>query len=42
MWAQKTGRDLESIPVIKMLIYSDTDSIDAKYRQGITVAYMKI
>ncbi|NLO25028.1 MAG: hypothetical protein GX114_02645 [Clostridiales bacterium] len=41
MWAQKTGRDLESIPVIKMLIYSDTDSIDAKYRQGITVAYMR-
>jgi len=41
IWAQKTGRDLESIPVIKMLIYSDTDRIDAKYNQGITVAYMR-
>jgi hypothetical protein len=41
IWAKKVGKELESIPVIKMLIYSDTDSIDAKYRQGIIVAYMR-
>jgi len=41
IWAKKTGQDLESIPVIKMLIYSDTDKIDAKYNHGVTVAYMK-
>jgi hypothetical protein len=41
MWAEKTGQDLERIPVIKMLIYSDTDEIDAKYNYGVTVAYMK-
>lgn len=41
IWAQKTGQDLESIPVIKMLVYSDTINIDGKYNHSITVAYMK-
>ena len=30
IWAQKTGQDLDNIAVIEMLIYSDTDKIDAK------------
>lgn len=41
IWAEKTGRDLNNVPVIKMLIYSDTDKIDPKYNHSITVAYMK-
>lgn len=41
IWAQKTGQDLDSIPVIQMLIYSDTDKIDGKYNHGITVANAK-
>lgn len=41
IWAEKTGKELETIPVIKMLIYSDTDQIDIKYSHGITVAYMR-
>jgi len=41
IWAEKTGQVLESIPVIEMLIYSDTDKIDAKYNHSIMVAYMK-
>lgn len=41
IWAEKTGKVLDEIPVIKMLIYPDTDKIHAKYNHGITVAYMK-
>lgn len=41
IWADKTGRDLDRIPVIKMLIYSDTEEINVKYINSITVAYMK-
>lgn len=41
IWAEKTGQDLDQIPTIKMIIYPDTDKIDAKYNHGITVAYMK-
>ncbi|PKM51401.1 MAG: hypothetical protein CVV02_07290 [Firmicutes bacterium HGW-Firmicutes-7] len=41
IWADKTDQNLENIPVIKMLIYPDTNEIDAKYNQGITVAYMR-
>lgn len=41
IWAQKTGQDLEKIPVIKMLIYEDTAEIDSKYSHSATVAYMK-
>jgi hypothetical protein len=39
IWAERTGRDLASIPVIMMLLYSDTDEIDAKYIHSTTVAY---
>ncbi len=41
IWAQKTGQRLGEIPIIKMLVYSDTDKMDAKYMQGLTLAYMK-
>lgn len=41
IWAEKTGKDLQKIPTIRMIIYPDTDKIDPKYNQGITVAYMK-
>ncbi len=41
IWAEKTGKDLDNIAVIKMLIYSDTDQIDAKYNHSVTVAYMR-
>ena len=41
IWAEKTGKDLDNIAVIKMIIYSDTGKIDAKYNHGVTVAYMK-
>lgn len=40
IWAEKTGQDLDEIATIKMIIYSDTDQIDAKYNHSITVAYM--
>lgn len=41
LWASKTGNNLDEIMTIKMLIYADTDKIDAKYNHAITVAYMK-
>lgn len=41
IWAEKTGQELDNIAVIKMLIYSDTDQIDAKYNHSVTVAYMR-
>lgn len=41
LWANKTGNNLDEIATIKMLIYTDTDKIEAKYNQAITVAYMK-
>ncbi|MEJ6949500.1 hypothetical protein [Natronospora cellulosivora (SeqCode)] len=40
IWADQVGRDLETVPVIRMLIYSDTEEIDQKYRHASTVAYM--
>ncbi len=40
IWAKETDKNLEKIPVIKMLIYPDTNKIDSKYNHGITVAYM--
>lgn len=40
IWAEKTGKDLDKIPIIKMLIYSDTSDIDIRYQNGIYVAYM--
>jgi len=41
IWAEKTGNDLDDIMTIQVLIYTDTDKIDAKYNHAITVAYMK-
>lgn len=40
IWAKETDKNLEKIPVIKMLIYPDTNKINSKYNHGITVAYM--
>lgn len=40
IWAEKSGKDLDNIPIIKMLIYSDTSDIDIKYLNGVYVAYM--
>lgn len=41
IWAEKTGKDLNKIPIIKMLIYSDTNDIDIEYLNGVYVAYMR-
>ncbi len=41
IWAEKTGQDLDNIATIKMIIYADTEEIDAKYNHAVTVAYMK-
>lgn len=41
IWAEISGLELETIPVIKMLIYSDTEQIDPAYNHSVTVAYMK-
>lgn len=41
IWSEKTGQDLDKIPVIKMILYSDMEKINSKYHQAITVAYMK-
>ena len=41
IWADKAGMNLDEIMTIKMLIYADTEKIDAKYNHAITVAYMK-
>lgn len=40
IWAEKTGKDLDTMPIIKMLIYSDTGEIDLEYMHGVYVAYM--
>lgn len=40
IWAEKTGKELDKIPIIKMLIYSDTENIDKEYLTGIYIAYM--
>jgi len=41
IWAEKTDQDLDNIATIKMIIYADTEEIDAKYNHAVTVAYMK-
>jgi len=41
IWSEKTGKVLDEVPVIKMIVYSDTSEIDARYNHSITVAYMK-
>ena len=40
IWAEKTGKNLDTVPVVKMLIYPDTDKIDIKYNHSVMVAYM--
>ncbi len=40
IWAEKTDKDLERIPIIKMLIYQDTSEIDTEYVNGVYIAYM--
>lgn len=40
IWAEKTDKDLDTMPIIKMLIYSDTEYIDLEYIHGVYVAYM--
>ena len=40
IWAEKVGKNLDNIPIIKMLIYPDTNEIDINYLNGIYVAYM--
>ena len=40
IWAEKAGKDLDKMPIIKMLIYPDTNEIDINYLNGIYVAYM--
>ncbi len=41
IWSQKTGINLNKVPVLKMIFYSDFSDIDSKYAQGINIAYMK-
>jgi len=41
IWAEKTGKNLDKVPVIKMIVYSDTNEVDTRYNHSITVAYMK-
>jgi len=41
IWAQKTEQNLDEIATIKMIIYADTEKIDAEYNHAVTVAYMK-
>lgn len=41
IWSQKTGINLNEVPILKMIFYSDFSEIDSKYAQGINVAYMK-
>ncbi len=40
IWAGKTNKDLDSMPVIRMMIYSDTSDINVNYLNGIYIAYM--
>lgn len=41
IWADKTGQDLQRIPVIEMLIYEDTAEIEPEYYHSIVIAYMQ-
>lgn len=40
IWAEKAGKNVDEMPIIKMLIYQDTGDIDIKYLNGVYVAYM--
>jgi hypothetical protein len=40
IWAGKTGKNLDDIAVIKMIIYADRDKIDGKYDHSLSVAFM--
>ena len=41
LWSQKTGLELDKIPTIKMVIYTDMEKINSSYYQAVTAAYMK-
>jgi len=41
IWSEKTGHDLDKIPTIKMVIYSDMEKINSSYYHAITAAYMR-
>lgn len=41
LWSQKTGQELDKIPTIKMVIYTDMEKINSSYYQAVTAAYMK-
>jgi hypothetical protein len=40
IWAGMTGKKLEEIVTIKMIVYADRDKIDGKYDHSLTVAFM--
>ncbi|ABN52424.1 MAG TPA: hypothetical protein DEF39_08810 [Hungateiclostridium thermocellum] len=41
IWADKTGKNLDEIAIIEMLIYTDLSQVDEKYQQSVVIAYMK-
>ena len=41
IWAALTNNNLDEMPIIKMLIYSDTTDIELEYMHGVYVAWMK-
>ncbi len=41
IWSEKTGHDLDKIPTIKMVLYSDMEKINSSYYHAVTAAYMK-
>lgn len=41
IWSQKTGTNLNEVPILKKLFYSDFSDIASKYNQAVNVAYMK-
>lgn len=41
IWAEKTGQDLDTIAVIMIAFYSDTEKIDPKYNHSVSLAYVK-
>jgi len=41
IWSQKTGHELDKIPTIKMVLYTDMEKINSNYYHAVTAAYMK-
>jgi hypothetical protein len=41
IWSQKTGHELDKIPTIRMVIYTDMEKINSNYYHAVTAAYMK-